>query len=131
MVNFVLIQKLKMALSSASISRDRFLSFPRYCGVRTSLADNCSSLSTTDWRELFRSVSIRWMLLRSWLVKSSIAMVASHTGGLWLGARSGYNRSASRSAYNLMTEKKATKKERISPLFPAKSRDFPLLEVRG
>jgi hypothetical protein len=67
------VQKLYMALSSASISRDRFLSPSRYCGVNTSVLDSCSSLSTTDWRELFSRVSIRWTLFRS-RVKSSIAI---------------------------------------------------------
>ena len=44
----VRIQNLKMDLSSASISRDRFFSPSRYCGVRTSPLGNCSSLGTTD-----------------------------------------------------------------------------------
>jgi hypothetical protein len=84
---FVAAQKLYIALSSASISRDRFLSPSRYCGVKTSVLDSCSSFSTTDWRELFKRVSILWTLFRS-RVKSSIAIVASHTGGLWSGLRS-------------------------------------------
>lgn len=78
------VQKLYIALSSASISRDRFLSPSRYCGVNTSLLDSCSSLDATDKRELFSSVSILWTLFRS-RVKSSIAIVASYTGGLWSG----------------------------------------------
>jgi hypothetical protein len=71
----IVFQKLYIALSSASISRDRFLSPSRCCGVNTSVFDSCSSLSTTDWRELFKRVSIRWTLFRS-RVKSSIAIAA-------------------------------------------------------
>lgn len=82
------VQKLYIALSSASISRDRFLSPSRYCGVKTSVLDICSSFNTTDWRELFSSVSILWTLFRS-RVKSSIAIVAFLSkGGLWSGLRS-------------------------------------------
>jgi hypothetical protein len=50
----------------------------------------------------------------------------SSEGDLWLGACSGYNRSTSRSAYIRITEKNATKKERITrkiPRFPATSRE--------
>jgi hypothetical protein len=97
----VRVQKLKMDFSSASISRDRFLSPSRYCGVRTSLAANCSSLRTTDWRELFRRVSIRWMLLRSRLVNSSIAMFASYTGEFWSGLPSCENTIAARLRYSI------------------------------
>lgn len=89
-------QKLKMDFNSFSISSDRFRSFSRYAGVSTSLAASISSLATTDRRELFKSVSIRWTLLRSRLLESSLAMVASHTGGLWLGLRSRYNADAAR-----------------------------------
>jgi hypothetical protein len=91
----LLVQKLYIVLSSASISRDRFLSPSRYCGVKTSFFDSCSSFDTTDKRELLKRVSILWTLFRS-RVKSSIAMVASHTGGLWLGLRSRYNADAAR-----------------------------------
>jgi hypothetical protein len=95
-VHFVPVQNLKMDLSSASISSDRFFSFSRYCGVKASLADRCSSLTTTDRRELFNSVSMRWTLLRSRLLESSLAMIASYTGGLWSGLRSWSHTGAAR-----------------------------------
>jgi hypothetical protein len=94
-------QNLKMDFSSASISRDRFFSPSRYCGVRTSLLDNCSSLSTTDWRELLRSVSIRWMLLRSALVNSSIAIFRLYVGEFWSGLFSCVNTIAARLRYSI------------------------------
>jgi hypothetical protein len=57
--------------------------------VRTSVADRCSSLTTTERRELFRRVSIRWMLLRSALLKSVSATIRlSMEGGFWSGLHS-------------------------------------------
>jgi hypothetical protein len=95
----VSVQKLYIALSSASISRDRFLSPSRYCGVRTSLLDSCSSFNTTDWRELFRRVSILWTLCRS-RVKSSTAIFRLYVGEFWSGLRSCVNTIAARLRYS-------------------------------
>lgn len=97
----VMVQKLKMDFSSFSISSDRFFSFSRYCGLRTSLADNCSSLAIIDLWELFRRVSIRWTLLRSRLLESSLAMFASYTGEFWLGLLSCANTIAARLRYSI------------------------------
>jgi hypothetical protein len=97
----VKVQNLKMDLSSVSISFDRFFSFSRYDGARTSLADRCSSLTTTDRRELFRRVNIRWMLLRSWLVNSSIAIFRLYVGEFWSGLLSCENTIAARLRYSI------------------------------
>lgn len=93
-------QKLYIALSSASISRDRFLSPSRYCGVNTSFFDSCSSLSTTDWRELFKRVSILWTLFRS-RVKSSIAIFRLYVGEFWSGLLSCLRTIAARLRYSI------------------------------
>jgi hypothetical protein len=95
----VIFQKLYIALSSASISRDRFLSPSRYCGVNTSVLDSCSSFNTTDWRELFRRVSILWTLFRS-RVKSSIAIFRLYVGEFWSGLLSCENTIAARLRYS-------------------------------
>lgn len=96
----VLVQKLYIALSSASISRDRFLSPSRYCGVNTSFLDSCSSLDATDKRELFSRVSIRWTLFRS-RVKSSIAIFRLCVGEFWSGLSSCLNTIAARLRYSI------------------------------
>lgn len=96
----VSVQKLYMAFSSASISRDRFLSPSRYCGVNTSLLDNCSSLDAIDKRELFSSVSILWTLCRS-RVKSSIAIFRLYVGEFWSGLLSCVNTIAARLRYSI------------------------------
>lgn len=96
----VSVQKLYMAFSSASISRDRFLSPSRYCWVKTSFFDNCSSLEATDKRELLSRVSILWTLCRS-RVKSSIAIFRLYVGEFWSGLPSCSNTIAARLRYSI------------------------------
>ena len=121
----VKVQNLKMDFSSASISSARFFTFSRYAGVKTSLADRCSSFTTTERRELFKSVSIRWMLLRSWLLKSSLAMFASLTGEFWLGLPSCANTIAARLRYSSKKAKafKLGHYPKLSPLELSDLRD--------
>jgi hypothetical protein len=96
----IIFQKLYRALSSASISRDRFRSPSRYCGVNTSLLDSCSSFDATDKRELFSRVSILWTLFRS-RVKSSIAIFRLYVGEFWSGLLSCVNTIAARLRYSI------------------------------